>query len=176
MYIFLIILSCLLWLGSLWTLRGRQILAPALSYAALLLLSFARKDGYPLLPINSTILMGWMVMTIAVMFIVILQPEAVRRQTRGTLYMIVGAVAGMAVGLLGFSFSTNLQLLYAAMIAGVVVGIFCGFLLYTRTPEGAPVAPRSGNFFRYLLAKGFPTGITVMQIGVALVLTIACCL
>lgn len=174
MYILIIILCALLWLCSLVALHGRQMLAPALSYGALILLSFARKGGYQLLPINTTILMGWFLMTVVVMLIVILQPEAVRRQTRGTVYMIIGAITGMAVGLLGFTFSDNLQLLYGAMIAGVIVGIFCGFLLYTRTPEGAPVAPGSGNFFRYLLAKGFPTGITVMQLGVVLVLTIAC--
>lgn len=174
MYILIIILCALLWLCSLVALHGRQMLAPALSYGALILLSFARKGGYQLLPINTTILMGWFLMTVVVMLIVILQSEAVRRQTRGTVYMIIGAITGMAVGLLGFTFSDNLQLLYGAMIAGVIVGIFCGFLLYTRTPEGAPVAPGSGNFFRYLLAKGFPTGITVMQLGVVLVLTIAC--
>lgn len=174
MYILIIILCALLWLCSLVALHGRQMLAPALSYGALILLSFARKGGYQLLPINTTILMGWFLMTVVVMLIVILQPEAVRRQTRGTVYMIIGAITGMAIGLLGFTFSDNLQLLYGAMIAGVIVGIFCGFLLYTRTPEGAPVAPGSGNFFRYLLAKGFPTGITVMQLGVVLVLTIAC--
>lgn len=173
MYIFLIILSVLLWIGALVALRGRQMLAPALSYAGLLLLSLAHKDGFQLLPINTTILMGWFAMTLVVMIIVMLQPEAVRRQTRGTVYMIIGAVAGLAVGLLGFTFSASLSLLYAIMVAGVIAGTFCGFLLYTRTPEGAPVSPGSGNFFRYLLAKGFPTAITVMQPGIALVLAIA---
>ena len=150
MYIFLIILSVLLWIGALVALRGRQMLAPALSYAGLLLLSLAHKDGYQLLPINTTILMGWFAMT-----------------------LVIGAVAGLAVGLLGFTFSASLSLLYAIMVAGVIAGTFCGFLLYTRTPEGVPVSPGSGNFFRYLLAKGFPTAITVMQPGIALVLAIA---
>ena len=59
------------------------------------------------------------------------------------------------------------------MIVSVIIGIFIGFLMYTRTPDGRPVAPGTGNFFRYLLAKGFPTAITVMQPGVVLVLTIA---
>lgn len=172
MGIFLIIISVVLWLGSLWALRGRQILAPALSCAALLVLSFARKDGYQMIPVNSTMLMSWFAMTVVVMIIVMLQPEAVRRQIRGTGYMIIGALTGLAVGLLGFTFTTNLSALYAAMVVGVIAGIFCGFLLYTRTPDGAAVAPGSGNFFKYLLAKGFPTAISVMQAGVALVLTI----
>ncbi len=173
MYIVLIIISCLLWIGSLFTLRGRQMIAPAMSYVALLLLSFARKNGYPMLPINTTILTAWFCMTLVVMFIVLLQPEPVRRQTRGTTYMVVGAVTGLAVGLLGFTITSGISLLYSLMVVGVIVGIFIGFLLYTKTPDGAPVAPGSGNFFRYLLAKGFPTAITVMQAGVALVLAIA---
>lgn len=32
---------------------------------------------------------------------------------------------------------------------------------------------QAGNFFKYLLAKGFPTAITIMQIGVVLVIVIA---
>ena len=43
----------------------------------------------------------------------------------------------------------------------------------SHAPEGAGFGPSSGHFFNYLLAKGFPTAITVMQIGVALVLAIA---
>jgi len=170
---FLIILSCLLWIGALLALRGRQILAPALSYAALLAISFADKDGHRMLPINGTILTSWLCMTLVVTLIILLQPEPVRRQTRGTTYMAAGAVTGLAIGLLGFTFTADLPLLHAIMMLGVAAGIFCGFLLYTKTPEGGPVKPGSGNFFRYLLAKGFPTAITVMQPGVALVLTIA---
>ena len=173
MTVFLIILSCVLWIAALWTLRGRQILSPALSYAGLLVLSFARSNGYQLLPINATILTSWFCMTLVVMFIVLLQPEPVRRQTRGTAYMTVGALTGLAVGLLGFTFTSRISLLYAVMVLGVIVGIYCGFLLYTKTPDGEPIRPGSGNFFHYLLAKGFPAAITVMQPGVALVLTIA---
>lgn len=173
MAIFLIISSCILWTASLLTLRGRQILSPMLSYAALAIISMATRDGHHLLPINATILTGWFCMTLVVTFIVLLQPEPVRRQTRGASYMTLGALTGLAVGLLGFSFSSALPMLYGIMIIGVATGIFCGFLLYTRTPEGDQIRPGSGFFFRYLLAKGFPTAITVMQLGIVLVLTIA---
>lgn len=172
MAVFLIIVSCLLWLAALWTLRGRQIASPALSFAALLCLSQAETNGYHLLPLNMTILSGWLVMTVVVMFTTYLQPIVVRSQTRGWGYLTVGALAGMAVGLLGFTVTSSVSMLYAIMILGTVAGTYLGFLLYTRTPEGCPVAPGSGNFFRYLLAKGFPTVITVMQIGVALTLAI----
>ncbi len=173
MTVTLIIIAVLLWLGALALLPGRGAIAPLLSFLALFLLSFARSDGYPLLPINGTILTAWLSMTLVVMVAAFLQPEAVRRQTRGMGYIIGGAVTGMVVGLLGFTFTSAASILYTVMILATVVGIFFGFLLYTRSPDGAPVALGSGNFFRYLLAKGFPTAITVMQIGVVLVLAIS---
>lgn len=112
-------------------------------------------------------------MTVVVMLATMMQPVAVRRQSRGMGYMIGGAFAGLAVGLLGFTVSSSLSLLYGMMIVGVAAGIFLGFLLYTKTPEGSPVGITSGFFFKYLLAKGFPTAITVMQIGVVLVILVA---
>ena len=174
MTVFLIILASLLWAASLWACRGRQLIAPALSYLGLLSLSFARTEaGYPVLPINGTILTAWLCMTLVVMLTTILEPEAVRRQTRGMYYIIGGALAGLAIGLLATTFTTNINALYAAMVVGVAAGIFFGFLLYSNTPDGRPIGLGSGNFFKYLLAKGFPTAVTVMQIGVMLVLVIA---
>ena len=102
MTLFLIILSCVLWAVSLIALAGRPALGPALSYLALLSLSFA---GFPAAEyINNTILIGWLCMTLVVMFATYLQPAAVVSQTRGMGYIIVGGVVGMAVGLLGFTF------------------------------------------------------------------------
>ncbi len=173
MYIFLIILSCLLWTASLYCLCNRQLLAPALSYLAMLSISFAEKNGWQLLPVNNTMLLSWLCMTLVIMFIVMLEPEPVRRQTKGTGYITVGAIAGMVVGLLGFTFSSQISLLYGIMALCTIAGIYLGFLMYTRTPEGAPVAPGSGRFMKYLLAKGFPAAITVIQGGVVLVLLIA---
>ena len=171
MTVFLIILSCVLWACSLLALAGRPALGPALSYLGLLTLSFTDTTVGEM--INNTILLGWLCMTVIVMFATYLQPVKVISQTRGMWYMIVGALVGMMVGLLGFTFVSSLSLLYSIMIIATVVGIFLGFLLYSRTPDGEPVAIGSGHFFQYLLAKGFPTAITVMQIGVALVLVIA---
>ena len=88
-------------------------------------------------------------------------------------YIVTGALAGLALSLLATSFSSSVSILYTVMVISVIIGIFLGFLLYTRTPEGRPVQPGSGNFLRYLLAKGFPTAITVMQAGGVLVLTVA---
>lgn len=172
MTIFLIILSILLWAASIWCLFGRQSIAPALSYLGLLVLSFVSENGYPLFPINQTMLIGWLAMTLVVMFASYLQPEMIRRQIRGMGFMVGGALVGLALGLLGFTVSSAITWRYSLMIVAVAAGIFLGFLLYTNTPDGRPVRPGSGNFFKYLLAKGFPTAITIMQLGVALVLLI----
>lgn len=173
MAVFLIISSCLLWAASIWLLTSRQGTAPALSWLGLGAISLASRDGYHILPVNATILTAWLCMTVVVTLVSYLQPEPIRRQTRGMGYITAGAVAGMAVGLLAFSFTTSLGILYTSMILGCVAGIFFGFLLYTRTPDGRAVGIGSGHFFQYLLAKGFPAAITVMQIGVAIVLAIA---
>ncbi len=88
-------------------------------------------------------------------------------------YITVGALAGLAVGLLGFSVTTRLGAVYAFMVLGVVAGIFFGYYIFTRTLRGRAVSLSSGHFFTYLLAKGFPVAITTMQSGVLLVLLLA---
>lgn len=171
MAVFLIIISILLWIASIWCLFGRQTIAPALSYIALFLISFAKIDVDPNFNINSTMLIGWLCMTVVVMIISFMQPAKVIQQTKGMPFMIVGGLVGLAVGLLGFTVETP-ALRYSFMIIGVIAGIFFGFLLYSNTPDGQPVRIGSGNFFKYLLAKGFPTAITLMQLGLVLVLWI----
>lgn len=171
---FIIVASSVLWAASIALLLFRQVAAPAVSYVALFVLSLAKTQlGYPVLPINNIILTGWLCMTVVVTLATLLQPEPVRRQTRGMGYVIAGALTGMAVGLLGSTFTSGISLLYGMMIVATVAGVFFGFLLYSRTPDGRPVNLSSGNFFRYLMAKGFPTAITVMMMGVAIVLAIA---
>lgn len=173
MTVFLLVMSLLLWIASIWCLYGRQTIAPALSFMALFLLSLMKENGYSILPLNGAILSGWMCMTLAVIVVSVLQPEPMRRQTRGMAYIIGGGIVGLTVGLLGFSVTSSLSLRYACMILTIIAGIAFGFLIYTNTPDGRPVRPGSGHFFKYLLAKGFPTAITLMQLGVALVLYVA---
>jgi hypothetical protein len=174
MSIVAIIFSILFFIGAILLLAPRILLAPACAYIGMLCLSFATaSDGYPLLPINSTILIGWLCMTLVVMVATILQPVPLRFARKGMGYMTVGAIAGMAVGLMGFTFVHSLSTLYGIMIVATAIGVFFGFLLYSKTPDGQPVGIGSGHFFKYLLAKGFPTAITIMQIGVVLVLITA---
>ena len=173
MMVFLIILSCMLWIAALGTLGKRILLAPALSYCGLLVISFAMHNDLPVVPLSKSMLISWLCITLVMMLIIVLQNPAIRMQSRGTGYILVGGLAGMAVGLLAFTFTASLTFLYSLMLLGIIIGIFLGYLLFTRTPDGVAVAPGTGNFFRYLLAKGFPTLITLAQPGIVAVILIA---
>lgn len=168
-----IVLGCIAYLAAICFIPVRQVYAPGCAYIGLALLSMARTGGYPLLPVNNTMLFGWLCMTVVVMVATVMQPKSLRQSRRGMGFIMIGAFVGMALGLLGFTFASTPAVLYGIMIAGTAAGTFFGFLLFTSTPEGRPVGPGSGRFFTYLLAKGFPTAITVMQIGVVLVLVTA---
>ncbi|MCM1153524.1 MAG: hypothetical protein NC328_07720 [Muribaculum sp.] len=167
-----VILSILVWIAAIAMLRRRPLLSPALSYLGLLSASFAQTDGNPWFPLNSVILMGWLCMTIVVMLATLMQPAAVRRSTHGVWYMTGGAFVGMVIGLLGITFTQVAAMLYGIMVTATAAGVFFGFLMYSRTPGGSGMSIGSGNFFHYLLAKGFPVAITVMQIGVVLTILV----
>lgn len=173
MSIFLLIVSILAWVGAIFSLPSRPLLGPALSYLGLLCISLCRTGEYAWLPINGSMLISWLAISLVVIMTTVLQPSEINRQARGMAYIIIGGIVGLAVGLLGFTVSDSISMLYAIMIVATAVGIFFGFMLYSNTPDGRAVGILSGNFFRYLLAKGFPTGVTLMQIGLVFVLLIA---
>lgn len=169
-----IVFSSILFLASIILLWYRQIASPCCAFLGLLILSFAKNSSsYPLLPINSNIIFGWLCMVVVVTVATILQPAPVRASRKGVGYLFIGAIVGLAVGLLGYSMTSMINALYAIMIVGVAAGTFFGYLIYTNTPSGKGVNFASGNFFRYFLAKGFPVAMTVMQMGVVLVLIIS---
>ena len=172
MSVFLLVASIIMWIAALVSIPSRPLYSPAFSYLGLLGISFCETAGVPWLPINSNMLISWLCITIVVMLATTLQPMEIRRQTRGMAYIIGGAIVGLAIGLLGFTVSLRKEMLYGIMIIAVAVGIFFGFLLYSNTPDGRSINVRSGFFFRYLMAKGFPAAVTVMQIGLVLVLLI----
>lgn len=173
MTVLLIILSVLLWIASIVTLWRRPLLSPALSYIALVLLSMARgADGVALLPINNTILIGWLCMTVVVMGATIMQPTRLTSSGRGTTYMLVGGLAGLAVGLVPSSFGAEVAMLYSSMVIGTAAGIFFGYLIYSRGEGKNSETPGESGYFAPLLAKGFPTAITLMQMGVPLVILV----
>lgn len=174
MMIFLIILSILLWIAAFVAYPRKIVCSPLFSFLALLMLSLATTgEGYPIVPLSSGMTISWLSITLVVTAIIVLQNPAIRQQSRGTLYVLLGALAGMAVGLLGYTFSASLNLLYGIMIVATAAGAALGLLIFSNTPEGRPIAPGSGNFLKYLLAKGFPALITVAQLGIACVILIA---
>lgn len=154
-------------------LSFRILLAPALSYVALITLSFAKIHGMPILPLSGQLEVFWLAASAVMMVIIILQNPAIRAQSRGVWYMTIGGVTGMVLGLLGFTITPSLNANYAIMLLTTATGVCFGMLLFGKTPAGAAVAPGSGHFFRYLLAKGFPILITVAQLGVAAVILCA---
>lgn len=167
----LIILASIAFAAAFALLWLRLAYAPGFAFLGLLLIGVARTpQGYPLLPVNSTMLIGWLCMTVIVMAATLMQPAAVTASRLGMPYIAGGAAVGMVLGLLGNSVTASPSALYAVMIAATVAGTFLGYLCFTRTPQGRGVAPGSGRFFTYLLAKGFPTALTLMQAGVILVL------
>ncbi|MDE5551940.1 MAG: hypothetical protein K2M03_02630 [Muribaculaceae bacterium] len=171
MTIFLIIVSCLLWIGAFIALPRRIVLAPGLSYCALVLMSLAKSpEGYNLFPVTNSLLYSWLAITLIIMMVIVMQSAAIRIQSRGVWYMTVGAVAGMLIGLACLTVTSIMTLAYALMIIGTAAGIVIGYLLFTNTPSGQMIKPGTGNFFRYLLAKGFPILITVAQLGIILVI------
>lgn len=173
MMIFIIIVSCLLWIGAILCLPRRILLSPALSYCAMLLMSFAKKDGYPIMPLSNQLIISWLCITLVVMLIIILQNPAIRQQSRGIWHLTIGGITGLAVGLIAFTMTSSLNLLYGIMLLTTAIGICFGMLIFTNAPSGRAVAPESGNFFKYLLAKGFPVLITLAQIGIPAVILIA---
>lgn len=159
------ILGLVCFIGAIWLLFTREVLAPAASLLGLVAIYFSH-----LLPLMPNMVITWLALTVIVMGVSFMQPPALMAQNRGMGYMLGGAVAGMAVGLVAIASVYSLTLQYACMILGVMAGIFFAFLLFSRTPGGRDVSLASGHFFTYLTAKGFPLAITIIQPGIVLML------
>lgn len=165
MDIALLILSILCFGSAVALIFLREMLAPVVAFLGLLFMWLSDK-----LPLNSTIIIMWLCMAVLVTCVPMLQDAAMRRTRDGLGYMTIGALTGMAVGLLGITFAQSASMLYGIMIVATAAGTFFGFMLYSNTPKGKSRNLAARPSFGYLLAKGFPVAITVMQIGVVLVL------
>ena len=168
MSVLLFIISIIFYLGAILLLFKLQYLAPIISFLGLFFMSMS-----DFLPINATMLLGWLCITLLVSTATYMQPIAIQQQSRGMGYMTIGAIVGMAVGLVAFTSTSMPSMLNGFMILGVIAGTFVGYLMFTNTPEGKQVGIKSGYFYKYLLAKGFPAAITIMQIGISLVIIVA---
>lgn len=173
MSIVFLVISIVLWVCAIGSLPVRPLYGPGLSFLGLLALSFCQTEGIAWIPLSNNMLISWLCITVVAMLATVLQPSIVRSQTRGMAYIIGGGIVGMAIGLLGFTVTSFISGLYGIMIIATIAGIFFGFLLYSNTPDGRAVGIGSGNFFRYLLAKGVPTAVTLMMLGLVFVILIA---
>lgn len=169
---FLIILGCILCGVAIWLLYYRALFAPALSFIGIATMGLAYKGYYPIFPIGPAMLISWALIDAGIMFVTSLQPIYIIDERRGMWQIIVGAVAGMALGLLGVNINYNINLHYTLMIVGTAVGTFLGYLYFYLTPKGKEVIENKKEFFEYFLGKGFPVALTIMQIGLILVLAI----
>lgn len=167
MSIALLIISILFFGASVVLLFVKELLAPIASFLGLLFMWLSK-----MLPLNSTIIIMWLCMAVLVTCVPMLQDSSMRTRRDGVGYMTVGAFVGMAVGLLGITFATTASALYGIMIVATATGVFFGFMLYSNTPGGKNRNLAFRNSFGYLLAKGFPIAVTVMQIGIIFVLLI----
>lgn len=110
---------------------------------------------------SSSILIFWGIAALIAWGINIMLPRAVARSSMGVAYMTGAALAGTSVGML---------LSGAGMIAGSVLGAFCGALAFSRTPAGNTLHFPSKQFVNYLCAKGLPAVVTTCIAGEAFVL------
>lgn len=165
-----IIFSSLLFLLALASIPYRIVISPCASFLGLLIISMGKTpEGYPVLPITNGMILGWLFIAVLVTVVTLCQPAPLRRARFGIWYYFGGAVTGLALGLLGFTFLPSAGARYVWMIIAVAVATFLGALMFANTPAAKKVSPSSGNFFTYMLAKGFPVAITFMQLGTVLV-------
>lgn len=167
------ILSIVCYLAAIAILFRNRFIAPIAAYFGLTAANFIEVDGISWLHLNSNILVFWLLVTVVVMTATVLQPKKVSSDNSGMGYMILGGLTGMVAGLLAYTFSSDLTVLYAIMIAATALGVIFGFILFVNTPAGRDYGFASGQFGRYLCAKGFPTALTIMMLGVPLILIIA---
>lgn len=111
--------------------------------------------------VASSQLWFWGAAALIVLGLSVLLPYPVVTSRKGVPYVVVAAIAGLAVGLL---ISPNMAVL------GGVAGAFCGALAYSRTPAGRFLDFPSRKFVNYLCAKALPPVITLSILAVTLIL------
>lgn len=168
----LLIIGFMLWIVAIMALWKRPAAGPAASFVALMTVSFAKEGGYPIVPVNNTMTLTWLAMTVIVVCATYLQSRDLRSDSRGVAYGVVGAITGMAIGLAFIGSASSSSTAYATMITATAAGTILGLILYSSTPRGRFMALGSGQFLNRLSSKGFPIAITVMQLGMAILLAI----
>ena len=153
MEILLLILGTILIALSVFLCLKPYIPSVITAYGAVWLMQFSGRLDFP-----NVMLSYWGVLTMIVIIIASMQPEALTKSTRGTTHITVGAIAGMFAG------ST---IGYSPMIIGTAVGALMGLIAYSRTKKGDALRPMT-PFLKYFMAKGLPTIISIAMLGIIL--------
>lgn len=112
-------------------------------------------------PLTGGLLGFWGVACAIAVGINTLLPEAISRSRVGITYMGGAAVSGAFAGML---------ISQAGMIIGTVAGIALGSIAFSRTPAGKKVSASaySKPWINYTCAKGFPIVVTVCTAAIAI--------
>lgn len=125
------------------------------SYIALCLLHWS----YYISVTESTFIF-WGIATLLLMTIARMQPrENVKKSQSFNIYITVGALAGMLLGM-----TVNASIL----VLGVVVGAVLGMLAFVNTPKGKGIRFSPSTFIHYFCAKGLPVVVAMAMIGIIL--------
>lgn len=110
----------------------------------------------PGVDLGAAVYIFWGIAIAIVVALGLILPRAVTASRLGVTYIVMGALAGMLVGL---------ALSHAAMIIGSVAGALLGGVAFARTPAGKALTFPSARFWNYLCAKGLPAVISFAIIG-----------
>lgn len=112
--------------------------------------------------IPQSVLIGWTCLALAATITDILRPHQISKATNGTVYISVGSLAGM---LIGMSMLTHPVMLYTSV--GALLGAFVGMLLFGRSNAGRAMHFPSPSFRRYAVAKIVSIAATYAVVGVS---------
>lgn len=139
--------------GLLSEVRGFSF-SSALAYAGMLVLHLC---GYINLVDSS--LAFWGIAALLACGIALLSPrEEPGGAGKGNLYLLLGSVAGLLVGM---------SIDASVMILSAIIGTLLGQLAFSKTPRGKWIKFSFSNFIHYFCAAGLKTIVTISLTGIA---------
>lgn len=151
----LLIAGVLCMLLSLLLMVRPYVPAAIASYIALCLLHWS----YYISVTESTFIF-WGIATLLLMTIARMQPrEDVKKSQSSNIYITVGALAGM---LLGMTVSASI------LVLGVAVGAVLGLMAFVNTPKCKALGFSPSTFIHYFCAKGLPIVVAMAMNGIVL--------
>ncbi len=107
--------------------------------------------------IDQNTLIFWGIITLLVLGVNFLQRKEDSRFHLGNVYLLIGTIAGMLIGIaLGEHF----------MVAAAWIGTIIAQFAFAKTPKGRPLLFSASNFISYFCAKGIHILIVVSMVGI----------